>query len=976
MIARLALIVVCCLALPAAAAAPPTVTIVATGRRPGLVRARAAINSPTLLLDRYAGLAVQVTVVRAGPGVYAYGDYVLLARHGMLGAGEFRRAAGALVPHWDRAEPVEVLRSSYTLIVQGRPRGPRDLVAEMWAQNRSSGSIPELERLPARLVPVDSPLGPLTLVALGAAPADPADAETLPRNPELWERRDVLVSRVADATGEDHLYLVKRPLGDPARMLAAARATAEEAGPGTLLLDPGMAWPAALSEEGHASVTRRRKRAGFAAVLPSVADLRKGLLSLEERRSLFEIPFVAANLIGEDGKPAVRPWVVREVNDIRVGIVGVLPPRLLLEVPRAEAAGLRIIDPLAAAQQAVDALNALPARPDLVVLLAALRPEETATLRGRVTGADVLVGDLSRPGLVSPDRLVLFPGETPAEERRFYRNPSLVVHASPVDVTRLDLSFERRSGRRARLRGARLRTTPVTDRTDPDPVVHRAIAARQIGAAEPESEPLLPDLDRVAAAVPGLEARLRRLPDLYPTLSQQARLAYPLRFTDTLFARLAANVVRRALGAEVAVIRHIVRAGDSAGVATAGEVSRWLEGEPDRLALIRLTGKQLRALRGAVSGVEVVWSGYARPPKGGDPVVSGRPVLDDEPYLVAVADSLLGEPGVEAGLKDVAPTYRFARVGPSRWEPRPRGAPLPLRDAIRRALAGLRLADDPRALAGLLVEKGAEPEPGFRVIVESLELSGGDLNRGTEERPKVADTRVTAGQASAVGVAGTLAAELDGEAFSWRLEYGFAYESQPPDFGDLWSTVPLKDDWVAGTEVSLRRLALPVGFTAAPYTSLRYDSQFFAFPVAGEKELLRQRQLLYGLGAEGKPGDRWQAVRAGLALRWDFEAGGWKDPKPGVEASTKWSRPLGPVVWKANAALVWFPGSEVTALELDATLTNTLDFPIGRGLSFRVTQELFGFTTGEGPEAEDGVRHTLKFGLTYDRRLKPTLGLY
>jgi hypothetical protein len=488
--------------LPAEGAGNLTVTLISTGRRAGLVRAMAAINSPTLLLDRYLGTAVEVSVARSGRGVFAHrGRYLFLPR-GVLGVEGFRAALAGLRPRTAESRPIELLKTDYTVIFQDMPRGPRDLVGEMWAQNGSFATVPELARGPGRFTPVDSPAGELALVEARAAPL----GEPLPADPEAWERLDVLVSRVADAEGEDFLYLVKRPLGDPARMLTAARELRDRVGASALLLDPGTAWPSHLPAEREQLVLRSRVAAKFDAVLPSPGDLAAGPAALLRRAGEGGLPLVAANL-WLDGKPDGLPgYRVFDVGVLRVGVVGLLSPLAAQELPTSLAGSVIIGDPSDAAGRAISALGATDRPPDIVVLLCSLDPAEIVAVREKVTGADVVIGDFSRAGLVAPRSIYLFPDRSPGQERSFYRNPSLVVRASPVEVVRVDLTFEPTPTGRAQLRGARVVTVAVNDDVEPDPGVARGRAAERSSAALPDAEPLLPPLADLAGVDPTLPA--------------------------------------------------------------------------------------------------------------------------------------------------------------------------------------------------------------------------------------------------------------------------------------------------------------------------------------------------------------------------------------------------------------------------------------------------------------------------------------
>ena len=960
--------------LAARAAAAPDVTLVVTGRRPGLVRSLDAINSPTLLLDRYAGTRVEVTVVRAGPGVYAHRDRYLLAPDGVLGSRAFSDAVASLEPRPSESRPVTVLRSSYTLIVQPERGAGRDLVDEMWTQNAQTGTLPELERLAARVTPVGSTAGPLTLVEVGAEP----DSTPLPVDPAEWERRDVLVSRVADARGEDFLFLVKRPLGDPARMLAVARTQAEQAaaaGAGVLLLDPGMAWPVFLSVEGEEDVTRRRGRAGFAAVLPSVADVLGGAPGLAERRAKYRLPFVAANLDVEGDERTVRRSVLRHAGGARIGVVGVVSDRLLLELPHGGREGLRVTEPIAAAQRAIDLLRTGASPPNAIVVLANLDPPGIAALQAHLVGADVIVGDFSRPGLVAPTRSLDFTGSPPDRERAFLHTAALTVRASPAEVTRVDLTFGPGQRNRQSLRSVQVRSIPVTDRDAPDPVLRHWVARRQLWASASYAQPLLPDLETVAADAPAVAPTLRSLPDLYPTLSGKTRDGYPLRFTDSLFGRLATNVTRAALGAEVAVLRSIVRAGDAAGVVTEGEVARWLESEPDRVVLARLSGKELLALRRAVASLDVVWSGLVVPAEATDPLVAGRAVEASAPYRVALADSLLGETAVAEALGEAPTLDRFVASGPGRWEAAADGARLPLRRLVPEALASLPLVADPSRLVPLLVEQGADPEPGLRLRAQNLEVWGGVRNAGTslsqEAREAVADTRATAATAEALGIGGELALDWDRSRLTWGVSSRFSYDAQlvQGEAVDLCEAA-LKDDWVVATEGRMPRL---LGGGAYPFSSVSYDTQLTQLFGCSSVE---QRQAFLALGVGRDPGPMLQELRVAAAVRWDLEAeDAGERLRPGAQAGMRLAAvPADPFVGTAAAGVDWFPSSGGTALELDARFAAGLDLPIGGGLAFRVGYDLFGYVAGH--REHRGHRHSVTFGLRYDRFLKPLLGLY
>ncbi|MFP4033713.1 MAG: hypothetical protein ACLFRG_04290 [Desulfococcaceae bacterium] len=96
------------------------------------------------------------------------------------------------------------------------------------------------------------------------------------------------------------------------------------------------------------------------------------------------IPLVSSNLKGDF--PELRPYFVREVQGIRVGVVGVLPPEDLarLENP----AGLAVEDPETALR---DILPEVSGRADLVILLSQLTRAETSELLRRFPNIDAAI---------------------------------------------------------------------------------------------------------------------------------------------------------------------------------------------------------------------------------------------------------------------------------------------------------------------------------------------------------------------------------------------------------------------------------------------------------------------------------------------------------------------------------------------------------------------------------------------------------
>src|SRR5262249_47669561 len=94
-----------------------------------------------------------------------------------------------------------------------------------------------------------------------------------------------------------------------------------------------------------------------------------GVDALARARSEAGFPWLAANVVWENGTPAFPASVVKTVGGLRVGIVGVCTPAVPSLEDSANFAGLRFTSPAAAARAEVERLRARKLC-DAVVLVA------------------------------------------------------------------------------------------------------------------------------------------------------------------------------------------------------------------------------------------------------------------------------------------------------------------------------------------------------------------------------------------------------------------------------------------------------------------------------------------------------------------------------------------------------------------------------------------------------------------------------
>ncbi len=151
---------------------------------------------------------------------------------------------------------------------------------------------------------------------------------------------------------------------------------------GDLLAPPGL--PSAGVEEAlerAAVVYDLLGKLGLAAAVPGEGDLALGPEALRELAARDGILLLAANLTDAKGLALFPGSTVKQVGDLRVGVIGLLSPALC--PPK-----LRASDPVRAARAEIERMGKV----DLVVALAHEPEEEDAPLAAALPKVDVLIG--------------------------------------------------------------------------------------------------------------------------------------------------------------------------------------------------------------------------------------------------------------------------------------------------------------------------------------------------------------------------------------------------------------------------------------------------------------------------------------------------------------------------------------------------------------------------------------------------------
>lgn len=204
-------------------------------------------------------------------------------------------------------------------------------------------------------------------------------------------------------------------------------------------------------------------------------------------------PIVCANAFDPDGKPlGDAPWVLREVDGVKVGILGLVTE----DTPRLTVAkgneGVRFEKAVEAARRLVPEVDRAA---DLVILLTHVGHQEEKALARAVPGVDLIIGGHSHTEVPEPVRV----GDTWVAQAWEYTKR----------VGRIEVRIDLDRGRVVEVMGSLV--APAELKLAPDPEVAKAVAEQEAAIAKGLDE-------RLAEAKHDLEKK-----DLYRLVEQALR---------------------------------------------------------------------------------------------------------------------------------------------------------------------------------------------------------------------------------------------------------------------------------------------------------------------------------------------------------------------------------------------------------------------------------------------------------------------
>lgn len=176
-------------------------------------------------------------------------------------------------------------------------------------------------------------------------------------------------------------------------------------------LDREAAWPTMLIDVGNATRGTREwdklklryilagmKAMGYSAMNVGRREVGFSGKELADLSASSGVPFVSANVVeAATLRPVVAPYVVEEIEGLRVAITGVVPKET-----EGVAAGLAVLDP---EQALLKLLPDLSAKSDMIVLAADVDMDGMKRLASRFYEVDVILGGDVRESTERPERV-------------------------------------------------------------------------------------------------------------------------------------------------------------------------------------------------------------------------------------------------------------------------------------------------------------------------------------------------------------------------------------------------------------------------------------------------------------------------------------------------------------------------------------------------------------------------------------------
>lgn len=180
-----------------------------------------------------------------------------------------------------------------------------------------------------------------------------------------------------------------------ARIATKAREMKNE-GKNVLLLDTGdtlHGLPIATISKGE-PIVKVMNKVGYDAMVPGNHDFNYGYNRLLELKGMANFPMVASNVVKDNGTRDFEPYIIKEIDGVKVGIFGLSTPETKYKSNPKNTEGVKFEDPVAVSKNMVKKLK--DEGVDVIIALSHLGMDEESEIKsidvaGQVEGIDIIV---------------------------------------------------------------------------------------------------------------------------------------------------------------------------------------------------------------------------------------------------------------------------------------------------------------------------------------------------------------------------------------------------------------------------------------------------------------------------------------------------------------------------------------------------------------------------------------------------------
>lgn len=894
--------------------------------------------------------------------VFRHDAFFLYTAQGPLTLEDFRAFFGAGPFELKPAGRMPLIVSDYAYVFQPGVGSGAWLLDWLSGALKASGDYPDARPGTGTRFEVTNRAG-LTL-SLFSLNGETPSLELL-ESPSRWEMLPAVSVTAQRDKQPTQLMAIGRPLGDGlrrAKLLERLRV-----GPAVTvdlgnLLDPGFS---ALSREQREFTFLQLGHLAYDALVPAETEL--SLPEHDWKRLAALVPMVAANLKpnAPDTRP-LAPYVIKEIDGLRVALVGVVDDRLLtLEGATGPKTAWTATDPVQAAWDAVE--KAAATAPDAVVLMTNVRDDRLQQFR-HISGLTAILADFQ--GL---------PGDTFTETanlsgitRLRVTTPYMITHSSRNRVGRLTADFDVPPAGRPTLSRLKNEAHLVRDDMPYDEQWRWQLNLLTDRYQSTRRNLLLPDLRDALAG--------------YPAFKRPAQDSVLPRIEWQLWARMVANAMREATRAEVAISRVVPLKTMTVGPVNQLTMEGWLE-TGDRLVQTTLSGKALKAIAAKAQGTgRLAFSGY-------DPEtqkVLGYAIADDELYRVTTTDQVSRHALFADTFANRRLDERWLRH-PAGWaEPYAEGERVELREVMLAFFKGLKAAHGGAFDGGymadfrrLLAAGDQSTAPRWTVTLDDGQLLLNSYqNQNIAPFSQVRNTRVNTPSSFALGGKGRLAVVYDSSELAWENRVKSIYRRATLAKDGVEVTQETDDEIVLTSELRLKALQIPLagpGATLLPYVNSNYATEFSPGSLGG-KAKPRRAELNAVSGLVYNPGWGFKELRAGVVVKNDLANPGALEPGFLAQAivehklSDAW-----PAVFRGGVDVTRYletPHDTPDRLGLLADFTAGVTLPVWERVNFTMSVDYFLFR-GKVPATDVlGTSLDFKIGLGYTMGFKPFYGVW